>query len=114
MTRGQQRKLKALAKCTFRPASFDKRFVRDLNSLPPTHKLSGKQAAYLDKIYHSYRRQIPTYKPEPAPPISRAQARLFVLMTDGGVQPYDPEWNRPVRKLASVHIYDEDALGLDA
>ena len=48
-----------LVRCTFLPASFDKRFARDLNSqLANGGEITEKQRAYLVKLIHKYRRQI--------------------------------------------------------
>jgi len=48
-----------LVRCIFLPASFDKRFVRDLYSqLANSGEITEKQRAYLAKLVHKYRRQI--------------------------------------------------------
>lgn len=48
--------LAALYRCSLQPASFDKRFVRDLHEREKA--LSEKQAAVLEKLRHKYRRQL--------------------------------------------------------
>lgn len=51
-------KIAALGRCTFQPASYDKRFVRSMESKQVGEELSPKQAAFLDKLTHRYRRQL--------------------------------------------------------
>ena len=47
-----------LVRCTFLPASFDKRFVRDIYSqLANSGEITEKQRAYLVKLVYKYRRQ---------------------------------------------------------
>jgi len=58
MTTEQYVKIHALSLCTFLPASYDKRFVRDMTCLPFDHELSDKQSVFLDKLYYRYRKQI--------------------------------------------------------
>lgn len=62
MTELQINKAKALAKCTFPVGSNQKRFAGNMaalaNSKPET-ELTVKQSAYLDLLFHQYRRQIP-------------------------------------------------------
>ena len=57
MTVDQRAKLKALSRCTFPVGHYDKRFVRDLSALPEDTPLSEKQAAYLETVWHRYRKQ---------------------------------------------------------
>lgn len=60
MTPEQIRAIKMLSRCTFLPASFDKRFVRSMvdkaNDPEPT-PLTPKQDALLWRMVHRYRRQ---------------------------------------------------------
>jgi len=59
MTDDQRAKVKQLIRCTFLPGSYPKRFVQVLHArLDDDTQLSDKQAAYLDKLHHMYRRQI--------------------------------------------------------
>lgn len=68
MTPDEHMKSDALLKCTFQPGSYDKRFVRDLrNFLPPEIRLSDKQAAFLQVLWHRYRRQIPAHSKDNCP-----------------------------------------------
>lgn len=65
MTEAQKTAIRLLSRCTFLPASYDKRFARNMgyalqaqeaepnNSLP----LTGKQDEYLFALVHKYRRQ---------------------------------------------------------
>jgi hypothetical protein len=61
MTHAEQQLAKALARCTFIPASFDKRFAKDIRARaemePPT--ITEKQAALMREKVRRYRRQIP-------------------------------------------------------
>ena len=50
--------LSALAKCTFLPASFDKRFVRDMLGRNP-EAMTEKQRRLVSALVQRYRRQIP-------------------------------------------------------
>lgn len=55
----QRQKVRELARCTFLPGSYQKRFVRDLEArVNEDTPLTEKQAAYLDKLHHMYRNQI--------------------------------------------------------
>lgn len=47
-----------LGSCDFAPATFDKRFARDLSSLPVTHQLTEKQLICLGQMAYRYRKQI--------------------------------------------------------
>ena len=48
-----------LVRCTFLPASFDKRFVKNIASqLANSGEITEKQRAYLVKLVYKYRRQI--------------------------------------------------------
>lgn len=62
MTEEQSLRAQALERCTFLPASTDKRFVRDMaarsrTAHPPA--LTDRQAAYLTRLAWRYRRQMP-------------------------------------------------------
>ncbi len=64
MTDHQVLLIQALERCSFLPASPDKRFVRQMatrsrKQAPPA--LTEKQAAFLDGLAWRYRRQIPDY-----------------------------------------------------
>jgi hypothetical protein len=73
MTPEQRSKADLLRHCTFLPASFEKRFARDMYALSQHEDaaLSAKQAAFLDKCYWRYRKQVRFYadiwKQEPPP-----------------------------------------------
>ena len=59
MTPEQRAKVQQLIRCTFLPGSYQKRFVQDLHArLEDDTPLTEKQAAYLDKLHHMYRKQI--------------------------------------------------------
>ncbi len=68
MDEARCRKVKYLALCTFRPGSYEKRFVRDMASQPADAELTIRQAHYIDLLYWHYRKQIAampgTDKPE--------------------------------------------------
>lgn len=60
MTEEQKAAITALRRCTFPPASFDKRFVRGLAErmdADPAAALSQKQSDCLMEKLHRYRRQ---------------------------------------------------------
>jgi hypothetical protein len=48
----------ALARCKFTPGSTEKRFVSWAAAQPRGRELSAKAAAFLEKLGHSYRRQL--------------------------------------------------------
>lgn len=48
----------ALARCKFSPGTTAKRFVRQMSELDAAATITTKQSAFLDKLAHSYRRQI--------------------------------------------------------
>lgn len=50
--------IQALAKCVFQPASWPKRFARDLAQYPPEKELSEKQRAALAHTAWHYRKQL--------------------------------------------------------
>lgn len=63
-TEAQRRQIRLLSGCTFQPASWDKRFVRDLAGAEYAARQKGEaltltdgQAEWLDKLTHKYRRQ---------------------------------------------------------
>jgi hypothetical protein len=63
MTERQIALIRALAECSFLPASFDKRFARRLRMLAndkPGATLSKAQHATLLGLIHRYRRQLST------------------------------------------------------
>ena len=66
MTESQFDLIQRLSKCTFSPASFDKRFMRDISSYAIGMNLSAKQAAYLEILHYRYRRQL--HEPDVLPP----------------------------------------------
>ena len=63
MTPAEIRIALALGTCSFLPASWDKRFCRDMAAIAankPEHELSEYQNANLLRMAYKYRRQIPT------------------------------------------------------
>jgi hypothetical protein len=57
--------IRQLSRCKFLPGSWDKRFVRDLAArLHPgeTLELTDNQRAQLDRLAHSYRKQLAKLK----------------------------------------------------
>lgn len=61
MTDEQKQKALALGRCTFPVMSGQKRFARSVESVArndPELELTDKQAAYLDLLFHMYRRQM--------------------------------------------------------
>lgn len=61
MTADEQRMIEALARATFLPASWAKRFARDLAAQATAHepKITDRQAEALAHLVHTYRRQLP-------------------------------------------------------
>ncbi len=63
----RSRKVKYLARCSFLPGSYEKRFVRDM-AASLDDELTIRQAHYIDLLYWHYRKQIAamdgTDKPE--------------------------------------------------
>jgi hypothetical protein len=63
MTPAERQIALALARCTFLPGSWQKRFARDMAAMAthaPDHPLSERQTAWLIRLAHTYRRQLPT------------------------------------------------------
>lgn len=62
MTDAERRLAKALADCSFPPATAQKRFARSIAAQADADepKITDKQRAYLHQMVHRYRRQIPT------------------------------------------------------
>lgn len=59
MTDEQRQKINDLYQyCAFGVGAFDKRFVRNMRTKPDNYELTEKQAAFLDKTHHRYRKQI--------------------------------------------------------
>lgn len=54
--------LDQLIGCRFVSASYDKRFVRNMHGCNDVQPLTVKQAAFIDSVYHRYRRQIPNHQ----------------------------------------------------
>lgn len=64
--------IKHLRRCTFLPASFDKRFARTMGHIAdrPAGELTDRQRSCLNSLAYRYRRQIP------APIVAKAALRL--------------------------------------
>lgn len=73
MDKQTYRKLELLARCTFIPGSWNKRFVYALSALPQDAELSDKQAANVDRLYWRYRRQIVAFRKEADPELVEAE-----------------------------------------
>ena len=68
MAEAERELARALSGCKFTPASFDKRFARDMRGIAEslTPQVTEKQAALLRRMITRYRRQIqPASIPEP-------------------------------------------------
>jgi hypothetical protein len=61
MTENERKLAVALGGCSFPPATAQKRFARHISEQAnaPEPKITDKQRAYLHKMVHRYRRQIP-------------------------------------------------------
>lgn len=109
MTDYQWALIRALAKCTFYPGSFDKRFMHDLAEKPKTAELSEKQDLQLRRIGWSKRAQLgqsievtrpPELGPDPEEVASqRDRAKLAA-------------WNAgiPIREKAVDDLFPDDAF----
>jgi hypothetical protein len=60
MTVEERRLVHALAKCQFHADSADKRFCRDVSGDSKLVGLTNGQSAYLWRLCHRYRHQLPT------------------------------------------------------
>jgi hypothetical protein len=58
VTARQYELAQALARCTFSPGTTAKRFARWVSEQPADRELSAKAAAFLERLGHSYRRQL--------------------------------------------------------
>ena len=64
MDENEKRKITALARCTFLPGSWAKKFVKGMDAKmqdTPGHTLSDRQWYQIETLYHSYRSQIPDH-----------------------------------------------------
>lgn len=59
MTEAELRAARTLSSCRFAPATFDRRFARDVAAFPAEAVLTPKQRACLWRLVHRYRRQLP-------------------------------------------------------
>lgn len=69
--------MKDLSKVTFLPASFDKRFYRDVSSqINATGEVTDRQGALIPTLHYRYRRQhgkpTPNYDPDADPMAHRS------------------------------------------
>ena len=58
MTDHQYELARALARCSFSPGTTVKRFVRWASEQPRERDLTDKAAAFLERLGHSYRKQL--------------------------------------------------------
>lgn len=58
MTPEQRELIDKLKQCRFAVGSYDKRFVNDMSVKPDNYQLTDKQASFLEKLAHRYRRQL--------------------------------------------------------
>lgn len=85
MDEARRLKVKHLAQCTFRPGSYEKRFVRDMAGRPDA-ELSIRQAHYIDLLYWMYRKQIAAMAGNDKPEVYRPGE----LMVDRAVESEKP------------------------
>jgi hypothetical protein len=57
MTDEQWQKVKALSKCSFGSWTYDRRFVHEMVALPDGALITQRQADFIEKLWHRYRRQ---------------------------------------------------------
>ncbi len=58
MTKLQWQMVQELSRCSFAPASFDKKFTRDMVARGEKYTLSEKQAGIVWQLHYRYRKQI--------------------------------------------------------
>lgn len=80
MDETRRRKVKYLERCSFRPGSYEKRFVRDMHGRPDEETLTIRQAHFIDVLYWKYRKQIGAMKGDDKPEIFQPGE----LMVDDG------------------------------
>lgn len=71
MTLEQWEMVSLLAQCRFAPATWDKRFVRDMHARGKDASLSEKQAEQINRLFHRYRKQIAAIKKDHPTPTAR-------------------------------------------
>lgn len=94
MDEARRRKVKYLQLCTFRPGSYEKRFVRDMASRPEDELLTIKQAHYIDLLYWVYRQQIAAMRGDDKPEVYRPGE----LMVDRAIETEKPNWREQRRQ----------------
>jgi hypothetical protein len=57
ITEEELRRIKALGGCTFRVASYEKRFIRDMQSQKLGDELTIKQFKLINRLFWMYRKQ---------------------------------------------------------
>lgn len=71
MTPEQILNARILARCTFLPSSYEKRFARDILGIAtttPGRELTEKQAVYFEAVCYRYRVQMASLRPTVAKP----------------------------------------------
>lgn len=106
MTESEIRIVTALRACTFLPASWDKRFARDLYdtaTYAPGHELTDRQRAWLLRLVHKYRRQIPARVLKEALDEMERAAERRVAEGKGALPDFTPRERRRVREAARTN-----------
>ena len=67
LTNLQMRRIEALRKITFQPATRKKMFARAMMALNPMDEITPKQDLYLAQIIHHFRRQVSDKSLIPSP-----------------------------------------------
>lgn len=83
----------ALGRCSFPPASWDKRFCRDMAwaaEHSPEAVFTERQAAHLLRLAHKYRRQLPTKIMEMVLDEMEAAANRRVANGQGALPDFTP------------------------
>lgn len=104
----------ALSHCSFLPASWDKRFCRQLGKRAqhrPDLPLTERQVAHLLRLTHKYRRQLPTKVIETALDEMERHAERRVAAGTGALPDFTParqalRRQKADRKPASLPLFE--------
>jgi hypothetical protein len=112
-TKAQIEIAKALAACRFLPASWDKRFARDMAAMAtnrPDRDFTDRQLAHLLRLAHKYRRQISASVLETALDEMERQANPRVASGSPALPDFAPRRRRkpaaPTAALPSLPLFE--------
>lgn len=97
MTPAESLIARSLGGCRFLPASWDKRFCRDMAAIAehsPDLEFTERQSTHLIRLVHKYRRQMPVRVIEIALDLSERAAERRVAVGKGALADFTPGRSR--------------------